>query len=334
MNSEKNNCNLGALFGKGRSGTTWLGSIISSHPDIAYRFEPFHRLQKTNPQVKEILEIIHSDGFSATDLPLVYRMLLPATPDLEKPPFFPKNYRMGLSLGKSFAWPLARQNSLVSHLFHFFYTPIDCPMVIFKEVEMVDILCQLLGKTEIPIVYLVRHPCAVVWSILRGQKASLMPEGRRKFLHNMLVKYNPSLAAEYGEKLEDLTLCEQEALMWRIDVERAVSACQSNYNGLLVVYEELTQNTLEISSKVFHHLGLEIAKESLKFIEESMRASPISRLKRGEVGINPYFTVFRDSQVAQSRWKNDMQKEDITGVMEIVKDSNVFTMIADQGLWN
>lgn len=335
MSNENNNCHIGALFGAGRSGTTWLGAIISSHPDIAYRFEPFHRLQKTNPKVKEILEeLIRSDGFSVNNLSLVYRMLLPATPDLDKPPFFPKNYRMILSLGKSCTWPLARHNSLVSHLFRFLYTPIDCPMLIFKEVEMVDIFCQLLGKTQMPIVYLVRHPCAVVSSILRGQKSSLVPEGRRNFLHNLLVKYNPILAGEYGERLDDLTVCEQEALMWRLDVERAVSACQSHPNGLLVVYEELTQNTLEISSKVFHHLGLEIAKESVAFIEESTNGSSVSRLKRGEVGINPYFTVFRDSKVAQNSWKNDMLKENIMEVMGIVKDSNVFTMIADRGLWN
>ncbi|MDJ0687655.1 MAG: hypothetical protein QNJ41_04015 [Xenococcaceae cyanobacterium MO_188.B32] len=46
MISEQNNCNMGALFGLGRSGTTWLGAIVASHPEILYRFEPFHRLQK------------------------------------------------------------------------------------------------------------------------------------------------------------------------------------------------------------------------------------------------------------------------------------------------
>jgi hypothetical protein len=38
------------IFGTGRSGSSWLGSIIDSHPQVAYRFEPFHRL-KQNPTI-------------------------------------------------------------------------------------------------------------------------------------------------------------------------------------------------------------------------------------------------------------------------------------------
>ena len=47
-----NSHQLGAIFGTGHSGTTCLGSIISSHPNIAYRFEPFHRLEKISKDLK------------------------------------------------------------------------------------------------------------------------------------------------------------------------------------------------------------------------------------------------------------------------------------------
>ena len=38
--------NLAGVFGTSRCGSTWLGSIIASHPEVAYRFEPFHRRKK------------------------------------------------------------------------------------------------------------------------------------------------------------------------------------------------------------------------------------------------------------------------------------------------
>ena len=31
MDTKKQDCKIGAIFGAGRSGTSWLGSIVSSH---------------------------------------------------------------------------------------------------------------------------------------------------------------------------------------------------------------------------------------------------------------------------------------------------------------
>ncbi|MGL6343136.1 MAG: hypothetical protein ACRC80_28855, partial [Waterburya sp.] len=85
---------LGGIFGTGRCGTTWLGAMVSSHPDVAYRFEPFHRLKKSKIAIATALEKIRAEDFSAQDLNLIYQALLPAYPEVEKPPFFAKNCDM------------------------------------------------------------------------------------------------------------------------------------------------------------------------------------------------------------------------------------------------
>ena len=91
IDDQRHDLKMGSIFGTGRSGTTWLGAMVSSHPEIAYRFEPFHRLGATQPAVEEALETIRSNEFSYKDLSSVYQALLPAYPQAEKPPFFPKN---------------------------------------------------------------------------------------------------------------------------------------------------------------------------------------------------------------------------------------------------
>ncbi|NEP08673.1 MAG: sulfotransferase [Symploca sp. SIO2C1] len=328
-----NNYNLGAIFGTGRSGTTWLGAILQSHPAISYRFEPFTRLQKTQVEISQALELIQSDAFSVKELPSIYQALLPAYPECEKPPFFPKNYPVRFSWGKSLTWPLARKNALGSCLFRYLYTPKGQPKLVFKEVDKAKLLIPLLARTEMPIAYIVRHPCAVISSVMRGQNNSIMPSGRRSVLKNLLAKYEPMLAEQYGERLETLKLSEQEALLWLVEVGRSVSACQNSPNGLLVIYEELTERTLELTEKIFSHFGLNMAQESVSFIEESTSTSSAPRMKRGEIGINQYFTVFRDSKVSRDRWKQEMSTEDQQRVMKIVKNSPVFALAAEQGLW-
>jgi hypothetical protein len=171
---------IGALFGMERSGTTWLGAILASHPEIAYRFEPFHRLKDTKPQVRQLLEQIRAGEFGSSDLPQLYQALRPAYASCDKPPFFPKTYRTLLPVGRSLLWNVARKNALVDTLFRTLYSPQGTPLLIFKEVALGNVFRNLLQDTGIPMVYMMRHPCAVVWSIMRGQKVALMPVERRR----------------------------------------------------------------------------------------------------------------------------------------------------------
>lgn len=333
--SEQSDCNIGAIFGSSRSGTTWLGAIVASHPEILYRFEPFHRLQKTKHIIKELYELTRSDTFSAQDVPYMYDCLLPAYPESEKPPFFSKNFSTKLSFGKSFLWPLARKISLIYNLFPYLYTPTAKPMLVFKEVDYPDMVVKFLTETQIPVVYIIRHPCAVVSSIMRGQEKSVMPPPKHKLaiLKKVLTKHEPELTELYADKLDELTISEQEALYWLVEIRRALRACQKSPNGLTVIYEELTERPLEIAQEVFQHFNLTMSEESVAFIEESTQKSLSSAIKRGEVKMNQYFTVFRDPKVSRDRWKEEMSPEEQMRVMQIVQDSPEFALGAEKGFW-
>jgi hypothetical protein len=299
------NCNLRAIFGAGRSGTTWLGALVASHPEVSYRFEPFHRLQKKQIAIHEARQLMEVDTFCDRDLPQVYDALLPAYPELEKSPFFAKKFPTRLSWGKAMLLPIARKNPWGARLFRYLYTPLNSPMLVFKEVELIPVLLSLLERTNIPIVYLMRHPCAVVSSLIKGEQQALMPSGRRTVLKSILANNFPQLLQDYGDKLETLTTAEQQALLWLVDVQQAIQVCQKRSNGLVVIYEELVENPLTIATKVFKHYGLEMVPETLNFIKESSQASRTNQLKRGEMFINQYFTVYRDSKEARDSWKKN-----------------------------
>ncbi|MBE9042053.1 sulfotransferase domain-containing protein [Oscillatoriales cyanobacterium LEGE 11467] len=327
---------LGAIFGASRSGTTWLGTLVSSHPEVAYRFEPFHRLAKTQPEIGKSLEMIRSPQLSSSQRSQLYHSLLPAYPAIEKPPFFSKNYQTPLSWGRAATWPISRRMALAGHLFKKFYTPntasTNTPTLIFKQVEMVDIIAPLLQQVEVPVVYLMRHPCAVVWSRIQGQQKALMPQGRAQKLDNILRDCFPELAEQYAGKLQ--TTAQKEAMLWRIDVEAATSICEESPKGLPIFYEDLVENTLPVVNRVFRHFGLSLTQETVSFIEDSTDKTSKMGQKRGEIGIDPYFSVFRNSQVACNKWKKQMPAEDRARVIEIVRDSKPFKMAANRGFWS
>ncbi|XHU95563.1 MAG: hypothetical protein JJP05_07550 [cyanobacterium endosymbiont of Rhopalodia gibba] len=59
-----------------------------------------------------------------------------------------------------------------------------------------------------------------------------------------------------------MTVYEQESLSWTIDVKSSVKATQSRTNGLLIVYEKITEHPLDVYQKIFKHSSLDLDPES------------------------------------------------------------------------
>ena len=203
------------LFGTGRSGSTWVGSIIDSHPEVAYRFEPFHRLHHRRA-ISNWRERVERGDVSNRELHDGYRLLLPAHPEVEKPPFFPK--RNAFNLGKRWLWPPARRIAPLALPFAKIYTPRNRPPVVFKEVSLSRLFEQLASKTSMKLIYLVRDPRGVVASLTQGQRQGIMPTGQWTVLDSLMAKHDPALAERYRPQLDRLSPVEKNALLWRMEV--------------------------------------------------------------------------------------------------------------------
>ena len=322
-----------AIFGAGRSGSTWLGAIVGSHPEVAYRFEPIHRLAVDNPEIRSLRTRLASGDFGTEVLEEIYAAFLPAYPELEKPPFFPKAYQARLKRGRSVLWPFARSARGFGAAFRWLYSPRSLPPLVFKEVSFEHIMRNLLERTQIRIVYLVRHPAALLHSQLAGQDKALMPTARRAVLDDFIRREDPDLARRLGVDLNALTPLETEALLLRLDLEVGWRAARASPSALVVVYEELCERPFEVAQQVFEHFGFDFAESSRKFIRMSMGANRWSRLWYGEIGINPYFSVFRDPRQGRDRWKREMSPVDQRRVQELFEDSDAFRALRAGGFW-
>jgi hypothetical protein len=326
----KNSPKIMGIFGTGRSGSSWLGSIMDSHPQVAYRFEPFHRL-KHDKAILQARQLLESEQLQERDLVQIYKALLPSHPLLERPPFFPKTDEFVFC--KSWVRVPTRQFNILSFLFKWLYTPRTQPPIVFKEVVGEQMMRQLLTSTSVPVVYLVRHPCAVVLSTVTGQKQDMMPTGRYPILSKLLHKHDPALAAQYSSKVEDMDLLEKAALLWRIDVEKGILAAQGHKNALIVIYENLCNDPLGISKQIFEHFGLDFSTQTAHYLDSLNQSTQTQRRYFSEFGIKSYFSVIRNPEAMKDKWKQKMPLEDRQRVLQLVQESPAFQFCASLGKW-
>ena len=327
MENQKQFSQLMAIFGTGRSGSSWLGSIVDSHPKVAYPFEPFHRL-KLEPVIARARQLLESDHLTDADLPGVYDVLLPTDSRLERPPFFHKDY--ATTRGKDWLRPLAQVCRPLQPLFTWLYSARQRPPLVFKEVTMEEMMANLLAKTSMPVIYLVRHPGGVVSSSVIGQRQGVMPTGRHSVLASLLEKHDSELAARHVPYLDKMDFMEKEALLWRINVEKGVRAVRNHPNALLVIYERLCDDPLAAAKQVFQHFGLDFSQQTAQFIERLYQEGS-SALR--EVGIKSYFSVVRNPAAMKDKWKQELSADNQQRILRLVQDSAAFQWCATLGKW-
>ncbi len=320
---------IGAIFSTGRAGSTWLGSILDTHPDVVYRFEPLSRLRH-DPAVQGLRDRISKEAPSPDVFGALQRTLAPAHPLTCKPPFFPK--RATRSTGRSTLWLASRVVAPLRPLYRVLYSPTGPVTLVFKEVGLNRLLLPLV-RSGLRSIYLIRHPGAVVASNLRGQSAGLMPTGRRAVLSDLLERHDAELAGLWGPRLATASPAVLEALLWRIEVEEALSAIEGAQHVKLVVYEDLCLRPDEIAQDLFAHFGLEPSAQTSSLLEEMRSTTLRARRARGERGTNAYFSVFRDSREAVDRWKKDLTAEEVRAVFEAVAGSKAYVAGAEIGGW-
>ena len=328
---------LAGVFSSGRSGSTWLGAILNSHPELVYRFEPLHRA-RPGTELALLRSRLESGAFGNADLPGAYEALRVANPATDKPPFFVKRGDSrpkvaGLAL-RQLVWMAAERAPALAGTYGRLFAPRGRPLVVFKEVTFEHVLAPILACDGFRAAYLVRHPCAVVSSTLAGQQAGLMSTGRMKVLASLLADHDPELAARVSGRLEAMSPAELNALLWRIEVEKGVAATRDHPRAMILVYEDLCVQTSKRVAELFAHFGLGFPDETRHFLEESSRAGRGARWRRGEQFIGDYFSVFRDTRESRDKWKTLLSAEDRKGVLGMVRDSSAFAFCARLGSWD
>tara|TARA_R110002124_G_scaffold280092_1_gene453170 strand:- start:9216 stop:10025 length:810 start_codon:yes stop_codon:yes gene_type:complete len=258
-----------AIFGVPRSGTSWLGQIFNSSTEVTYRYQPIFsysfdgKLSKDSSN--EEIRKFHSDLLKTDD-------------------------------------PFVCQKQNISGNSTPGFKKTDIKFLAWKEVRYLEIIENLIQKSDTKVIGIVRHPCGVIKSWMKAPKEfnsdwDILEEWRYAY------KKNKNRHDYYGfEK-------------W-IETTRMFIEIRNKYPSQfeIVRYENLLQSTETIVTGLFEFCGIPLDEQTLNFINDSTSKS----------SDDPY-DVYRKNKRA-NEWKDELPKE----VIDLIMTNNRFIEIQDQ----
>ncbi|HET7306564.1 MAG TPA: sulfotransferase [Gammaproteobacteria bacterium] len=310
------------IFGLPRSGTTWLGKIFDSHPETLYRHEPdnYPRLEALPgfPSPAEAPE--HADFIRrfVAELPRRNDALVAA-----KLPLFRKAWRGPLQHRFLEAAALAAKIGARANLnVPVFGARADrikpAPMVVWKSIESLGRLGLLTeALTDARGIHLIRHPCAQISSVLRGERQGAFQDNSptSEFYDLFRSLLQLPQARRYGLTLDDLRRLrpvERLAWNWVLRNEKAIDDTVQSGRVRVVRYEDLCLDPEPVSRDLFDFAGLSWNSQSAAFVRESVQSDAAA-----------YYSVYKDPRHSVSRWRDELPADSAERILAILARSSL-----------
>lgn len=313
--------NVILAFGLERSGTTWLGKILDSHPDTIYRHEPdsLYRLNKI-PLFMNKDRIAVNDSYIKNYIDKILEINSPTI--CAKMPIFRKSY-FGVTKYYIIKWN-AFLSKLAKH-----YLSYNIPIIksanisilskqilVWKSIESFSRLGFL--SNSLPnskTVYIIRHPCGFISSLLKGRSQGFMPCNdkseidiefwKQRLTCDIAKKHDLNLA-----KIKAMTRVEELSWRWLIDNDQVLHDLDDSKRSLVVIYDELCEDPLAVTKRIFDFCELSWSEQTENFVNASTSIEDVK-----------YFSVFKDPKIAANKWRQQLNEDDIFTIKGIIENS-------------
>ena len=294
------------ILGAARSGTTWLAKIFDSHPDVLYRHEP----DEASPADPAL------DPRAQMAAWIAQRSLRAAC----KRPQFPKRWRPPAAEGarSAVAALLAGAQRLLrtNHASAILTLPDLVPGSRWSSVRAAVKLVNWDGSTVAQAlpgtrsVFILRHPCGQVASVMAGRAARHFPQmGHADTGTGMAMAEARAVRAGISPAaFAALPEAGQLAWAWVAFNEPALHGLNDRANAQVVRYEDLCREPERSAQSLFAFAGLSWHPQTAAFLAHSTHED------RGA----GYFDVFRSGAGVAERWRQTMRPEDQDAVRSVV----------------
>jgi hypothetical protein len=309
------------IVGVPRSGTTWLGKIFDSHPDVFYLHEPDTVLRSAAlPRVCHRDEI---DAYVHAAREYLYRLqTIQTLKTVGRLPIFAKSYRSTPSaILRNVA--IAGMHTLKrfdrsGHVTRLSVPDLmdqelaDGPRTVIKSIMScgrVGVLAAAMDRGHI--IFLVRHPCGQIASVLRGFTTGQFHYFTRNPMEELpmeLLKVGHAVEHDFDlPELKAMSITEILAWYWSLLNQKVLDDMTDDARLHVVTYEDLCAQPLETSRRLFDAVGLDWHDRTAAFLRRSMTYH----------GPTLYYGVMRNTEVVVERWRHELDAGEQSRIIEI-----------------
>lgn len=303
------------LFGRPRSGTTWIAKIFDSHPDVVYKHEP----EATRPLKEVPLWVPENEvekyaaslrDYSQEVSRMSHHRIVGKLPLLDKS--YAHAWQKRIQLLTVAGARLAERLSVNLPV----YDPGRAAVaqgapVVWKSVVGLGRLPALLkALPDAKGVVILRHPCGYVSSQLRGLSGGHFGGVRGSGIVKRLLPPLRKLAEdkyqltpeEFSQALPEQRL----AWRWLLSYDSVLSQVAGLPNCTTVWYDDLCLDPVKGFQELFACTGLSWGAATEAFLDQT------TLLKK-----DSYYSIFKDPSVSALRWRDELSPEVINRILDI-----------------
>jgi hypothetical protein len=289
------------ITGAHRSGTTWVGKVLTQNPKIAYVSEPLH--------------LNHSLGVLKQPVDVWYQYICDENGDQFYSAYqntIRFNYQLSDELKN--IKDLKSAGKLVLDLISFFSNKIAVRQVLLKDPFAVVSVPWFLKHLNAKVIVMVRHPLSFI--------SSLQRLGWRFDFNNILGQ--PLLMRDYLESFrtdmirvnqQNGDIIAQGILLWRMIYSIVDQYKDQGLDIMIVRHEDISRKPKKVFTEICVYLGIDLSENINQAILKSTQTSNPS-----EISENNEHTVFLNSIANLSNWKKRLTESDVLRVLSGTQD--------------
>jgi hypothetical protein len=301
------------LLGSPRSGTTYLAKLLDCAPSTGYLHEP---LSKGRGLLVHRAIGITSHGHQL-DTHFVHALTLDLVqhlPQYSKPPFFPKHFeRIPWALAS--AWFFQRFFKINISYSRRLLDLKNLHMLVLKD-GLAPFSHRLCRALQARMIVLLRHPCGVVNSMLRGEQIGAMGRGSDAGLWSTSSR----LLCTFGYTADDLKNMQPDelhALRWLV-ANYPVLEWMDDPAVRVVTYSDLIQKPETTYTALCAWLGLPVAQRALRLMRHPTRA--FSEWIRYLLGPRfRYYSIVPRGPELDRAWQHELPADSIARILRIAQ---------------
>ena len=305
------------IIGSGRSGTTFLAKLLDSSPDVLYRHEP--DFSHVNSEIPFLVELDDLEKYKKQASQYYGDLLCERSwKTAARLPVFPKNYR---SRFEKLLYEIIIYASKLPYAKKML--PPQIPDLLARNanpvyvIKSVNSICRaalfLEAIPDLKVIHIVRHPCAVISSLIEGHVKGLM--ANEVYMDALFSMRNINGYGISYEMMESFSKEEKVAFQWMVMNNKiADEAGKYSSRYMRVHYEELCHDVAGQTKKIYDHCGLNWNAQTQDFID---------RMKNVDQKKASYFSVNRNPKSAIFKWRGKLPVETQAKIIELVSGSDV-----------